>query len=431
MSVEAVELTQSSGAEHRASFFRQSGWMMITTIVSGVLMALVHIFSKFIPDAEYAAFGTLLQFLNWITIPAIGLQVTFAQQTSAVTTLSGKRQLAGTIRAVIGGTFLIWVLLVVICFTGRQALLQSLKIANPSALWVTILLGLVMLWLPVAQGLLQGRQNFLWLGWAYVFNGGGRIMLAGAIVLVLHGWAAGIMTGALLGAAVALAIGLWQNRDLLDAETERFQASAWLRRVVPLSLACGASQFLFSADLIAVQAHLSNSLNTAPYVFGGTLARALVIFTAPLVAVMFPKIVHSAARRKESNLMALTLGLTLVLVLIGVAGLSLGGPLLIKLGGKQGFLSIVPLLPLFALCMSPLALGNVLLNNLMAHSRFQCVPALVLVAAGYWIALQHWHDSFRTVVQVLGVFNLLYLAVCAFFTWAWPRPEATEPSLPP
>jgi hypothetical protein len=31
-----------------------------------------------------------------------------------------------------------------------------------------------------------------------------------------------------------------------------------------------------------------DSEDTAPYVFGGTLARAIVIFTAPLVAVIVP-----------------------------------------------------------------------------------------------------------------------------------------------
>jgi len=69
--------------------------------------------------------------------------------------------------------------------------------------------------------------------------------------------------------------------------------------------------------------------------------------------------------------------------------------------------------------MVPLAVGNVLLNNLMAHSRFKvCIP-LVCVAAGYWIALQYHHDSFKQVIQLLGITNLVFLAVCALFTW-WP-----------
>jgi len=418
MSSETIELIHAAGAEQNSRFYRQSSWMMATSVGSGVLMSLVHILSKFIPDTEYAAFGTLLQFLNWITIPAIGLAGTFAQQTSAVTTPAQKRQLVGTIRAVMLGTCGIWLVLFFVCVGFQSYLLGSLKISNPAALWITIVLGLVMLWLPITMGLLQGRQNFLWLGWASVFNGAGRILLAAFIVLVLGGWAAGIMVGAFLGASAALFVGFWHNRDLFSAEGDRPHLGPWLRRIIPFSLGCGVSQFLFSADLIAVQTNLTG---TAPYVFGGTLARALVLFTSPLVAVMFPKVVHSVARNQKTDLMLLTLGLTAVLAAIGALGLTFGSPLLIKLLSKEAYVSFVPLMPLFAFSMVPLALGNVLMNNLMARSRFECVPALVLIAVGYWIALQFFHDSFRTVIQVLGLFNLIYLATCAFYTWVWPR----------
>lgn len=425
MSADTLHVAPAAALDQRSSFFRQSGWMMLTSVGSGVLMSLVHILSKFVPNEEYAAFGALLQLLNWITIPVIGLQVTIAQQTSAVVSAEGRRQLAATIRFLAGVTFGLWLALAAAILALQPQLLRWLQLANPAALWVTLVLGLVMFWLPLTQGLLQGRQNFLWLGWASVANGGGRLLLAVTIVLVLGGWAAGIMTGALLGAAAALAIGLWQNRDVLTGPGERFAVSAWFRRLLPLSLGCGVSQFLFSADVLFVQATLAD---TAPYIFGGTLARALVLFTAPLVAVMFPKLVHSAVRNRKSDVMALTLGLTALLALVGVAGISLGAPWLIRLGSKPEFLSFLPLMPLFALAMAPLAIGNVLLNHLMAHSRFRCVPALLVVAAGYWLALRGYGDSFRSVILVLGLFNLLFLGVCAFFTWfgrdrpALPRP---------
>ncbi|MCX6923970.1 MAG: hypothetical protein NT154_12295, partial [Verrucomicrobia bacterium] len=188
MSSETIELVHAAGAEHHSRFYRQSSWMMVTSVGSGVLMSLVHILSKFIPDSEYAAFGTLLQVVNWIALPAIGLQGLLAQQTSAVTTTSQKRQLVGTVRVVLLGTFCIWLVLFFMSVVFQSYLLRSLKISNPAALWITVVLGLVMLWLPIAFGVLQGRQNFLWLGWAAVCNGAGRVLLAGFIVLVLGGW---------------------------------------------------------------------------------------------------------------------------------------------------------------------------------------------------------------------------------------------------
>src|SRR5437867_222306 len=65
----------------RLTFSRQSGWMVIATTVSGALMFAVHKAAKQMPTAEYGVFITLLQVLNLMAVPAVGLQLTFVQQT--------------------------------------------------------------------------------------------------------------------------------------------------------------------------------------------------------------------------------------------------------------------------------------------------------------------------------------------------------------
>ena len=78
---------------NRMVFFRQSGWMVMATLVSGICMFAVHFFSKKVPESEYAVFATMLSLLNCLAIPAIGLQMLFVQQTAAAVTESAKRQL--------------------------------------------------------------------------------------------------------------------------------------------------------------------------------------------------------------------------------------------------------------------------------------------------------------------------------------------------
>jgi O-antigen/teichoic acid export membrane protein len=420
-------------ASHKSTFFRQSGWMMIATVVSGVFMSLIHGFSKVLPEQEYSALGTLLQVLNWMTIPALGLQMVFAQQASSVITENHKHQLAATTRRVMLWTFCIWLVMAVIVFLGRSYFIATLKIKNPAALLVTVLIALVMLWRPIFLGLLQGRQNFLWMGWAAIIDGVGRVVIAGVIVTFLHGLAAGIMTGALIGLVSVLGVASWHNRDLLREPGAPFAAGAWLKRVVPLTLGFGASQFIFSADLIVVQSHFTGA---GDYVFGGTLARAIVLFTGPLAAVMFSKLAHSAARSQKSDLMGLTLLGTGVLGCMAAIGLMITAPLLIKYGSNPAYRTILPLIPLFAWSMVPLAVANVLVNSLMAHSRFKVVPALVAVAIGYWIALQYRHGSYKEVLQTLGTFSTIFLVVCVVFTWAVkekakPTPEEEAPPSEP
>jgi len=73
--------------------------------------------------------------------------------------------------------------------------------------------------------------------------------------------------------------------------------------------------------------------------------------------------------------------------------------------------------------MLPLAVANVLINNLLARERFAVVPWLVVVAAGYGLTLHFVHGTFTTVISLLGLFGLLLVAVCVVFTLWKPRAE--------
>ena len=403
--------------------------MVISTVASGVFMWAVHTLSKVLPPGEYSVFSTMFQLLNWVTIPAIGLQMVFAQQAATALGDAQQRELASAARAVGKGVFGLWLVVAGLLAWRQQEIASTLQVMNPMALWLTLGCALTMLWLPILGGVLQGRQNFLWLGWSAIFSGVGRFASASFIVLVLGGWAAGIVTGALLGLLAALCVAAWQCRDLLTGAAPAFAWRGWLRRVVPLTLGFGAGQLLFSADQVFVQSNFDRTV-TDPYSAAGTLARALVAFTLPLAGVMFSKIARSVATNEDTNVLTVTLGCTLALAGGAALGLTVLAPLVIKLGFNPKFVGIAPLLPWFAWAMVPLTLAQVLVNNLMARERFRVVPWLMLVAAAYLLTL--WLRvpvlakaleplaAFRGVVEILGGFNLLLLAVAAVFTWKKP-----------
>jgi len=132
---------------------------------------------------------------------------------------------------------------------------------------------------------------------------------------------------------------------------------------------------------------------------------------------MYPKIVRSVASAEKTDVMALTLVTTAVLGAAGAVGLSIVAPWLLTLVYKKTYLAALPLLPWFAWSMVPLALANVLVNNLLAREQFSVVPWLVAVAAAYGLALTQFHDSFLTVIKTLGAFNVVFLGVAVWFTF--------------
>jgi hypothetical protein len=125
--------------------------------------------------------------------------------------------------------------------------------------------------------------------------------------------------------------------------------------------------------------------------------------------------------------MGLTLLVTGGLCCIAVAGLWLTAPIIFHLLKKDLAGIMLPLMPLFALGMVPLGMGNVLLYNLMAHSRFKIVPVLVVLAICYWLALQHFHDTFKMVIQTFDLFTIIYLAICALFNWVLDKEKSPAP----
>lgn len=433
MSVEPVSnaasvATSSAGQADggKLAFFRQSGWMVFAITAGGLFMYAVHIpaVAK-MPEAEYGVFATLLQVLNLMLIPSIALQTVFTHQIAGAVTEEQRRQLRATVRAILFGTFLLWLAAVGVVFGFRHSLIAALKIHNPAALWITVLTGLPMLWRPIVEGLMQGSQNFLWLGWASILNGFGRFVVVVVTVVLLGTYAAGAMVGAFLGMVAALLVGFWQTRSIWSGPTRPFEGRSWLGRVVPLTLGLGAGQFMFAADMVVVQIFFKSE--TGLYGAAGTIARGIVIFTGPLVTVMFPKIVRSAARAEKTDVLAQALLATAFMAGMAALACTLLPELPFRILNKPSYLPVAPLLPWFAWCMLPLTLSNVLVNNLLARSHFRAVPWLVAIALAYGVALVilgkyfktgDWLHDFRWVVQTLGIFNTALLAVAAWFTWA-------------
>jgi O-antigen/teichoic acid export membrane protein len=420
-------VAQSKPDHGTSAFFRQSGWLVIATVLGGVFMYAVHKVSARPLQAkgEYGVFFTLLQVFLLMQIPAIGLQTIFAQQTVLAITDGGRRQLTAAVRVVALVTFVIWFVMVGVVFGLQEHLIVLWKISNPAALWVTVVIGLCSMWLPINLGILQGRQNFLWLGWAVILNGVGRFLSITVIVWLLGGYAAGAMTGALMGVLAAMGVAFWHARDVWLGPQAPFDWRAWLARVLPLTLGLGASTFMMSADVIVVQS-LFDGTDTGFYNAAGMIGRALVFLTAPLMTVMFPKVARSAMQAEKSDVLLQALGATALLGGLAALACTLLPTVPLRLIYPPSFLRIAPLVPWFAWCMLPLTVANVLINSLLARMHYRAVPWLVLVAAGYGLTLLllsptflklEQAQAFKLVVQVLGGFGLLLVGVAAWFTW--------------
>ena len=242
MSETSTETIKTVDQKTHAAFFRQSGWLMIANIVGGAMTLGVHPLNKQIPDSEYTAFVALLMVVS--CLPTMPLQMVFAQQSALALANGRERQLAGMIRLVWLWTFIVWALGALVFFLFRGAIVQRWQLPGAAGLLVTLPLLLVSLWVPLFSGVLQGRQDFFWLGWASILGGAGRLGIAALLVLALGFGAAGMMAGALIGMGMTAVIAIWRTRDLWSLRAEPFDVKSLLRQVLPLVFGFGASGIL-------------------------------------------------------------------------------------------------------------------------------------------------------------------------------------------
>jgi O-antigen/teichoic acid export membrane protein len=421
-----VDNPPTTSAAQRSAFFRQSGWLMIANIGGGMFMWAVHFLSKKVGPTAYGEFGTYLALA--MCIPAIPLQMVMAQQTAKALATGRERELSGMIRKVWLGTFLIWLAGSLVVLAFQRSILSSWRIVGVTGLWIALVVYLFQIWLPIFWGVLQGRQNFLWLGWSMMINGLGRLVAAALAVMVVGALAAGMLTGVLFGLIAACSVAVWESRRLWAGPSLPFAWAPLLRQVIPLMLGFGAFQFLFTADTIFAKSYFDEA-TVGFYVSAGTLSRALMWLVGPLAAVMFPRIVHSTSKAEKSDLMGAVLLGTGILAATGAAALSVLGPWIVRFVSGEQFVKVASsLLPWYAGAMVPLGLANVLLNNLMARSAFRCVPMLCVLVIGYGFALTRFNDTPVSMLKTLTLFSVLVLAVCGWFTWEYQRKTKASPS---
>src|SRR6185437_2443383 len=405
--------------KQHAAFFRQSGWMMMASILSGGMSLGVHFFNKWISESAYGDFGVMLMVIT--CLPTVPLQMVFAQQTAAALAEGREGQLSGMIRLAWVWTFVLWLVAAVAMGVFREHIIHAWKLPGPALLYITIFTVLTAIWLPLFCGVLQGRQDFFWYGHSLIIGGVLRLAAAAVFVILLRAGATGMLGGALVGVGVAGLVVIWRSRDLGMKKPEPFNWRELLRQITPLILAFGVCQFLFTTDTMYAKAFFSPD-SMKRYVAAGTLSRGLLWLVMPLAAVMFPKLVHSKAKGEKSNLLGLVIFGTAVLAIVGAIALCVVGPLVVRIVFKpEDIPQTVALLPWYATAMIPLALANVLVNDLMARKQFKVVPLMIALALAYAFTLpymlSHYPGRMTIVLQTLFVYTPLLFIVCALFTW--------------
>ena len=422
------------------SFFRQSSWMIFCNTLAGVLMFAVHFiaFDMLPKDGEYGLFAALLGVLTLMMSATPGIQTVFTHETASATSDSERQRMTYHAYGIIKLTLVVWLALVSVVAFFHKPIFSFYKMDQALPLIITLLAGLLLLWLPVFMGVLQGAQRFSWLGWSLLANGAGRLVFVFLLSILLGASAQSVMLGVLAGVFIALLMVYSAARPhLVKHKSITCGWGKWLRGILPLALAPIVFQMMMSADTIFFRALMSKT-ESSYYAMAGTLGRGLFMLLGPLAGVMFPKLVKSHREGQSSSILISTMAGTLLLggiVFCFFLSLSWGWPYLIDymrgmkgsgllngfaqrvISNEVGLSMVLDLLPWFSAAMLFLSCSNVLLSNLLALKRYRALLVPFTVVLAYLGSLILIPSDGKELVQLIFLFNIILLLVLIMLVW--------------
>jgi O-antigen/teichoic acid export membrane protein len=457
----AVAALKIMSSESKSSFFRHSGWMVVSTFLGGIFMVSVQIAAQNPRVMEVSDFNTFIALLGLLImfggVPSAALQTIFAQQAAAAVTDEKMGELTATLRALLRATFGSWLVVASLIMIFAGPIAAALGVNDPAALRVVMLAVLAVICLPTFKGVLQGLHRFAPLGWLQIIEGVLRLAIFFLFVLWLKWRAVGAVWAACTASYLTLALAIWRTRDVLFAKTSAsFSWKVWLIRGAPLTLAMGTYVCMSSLDRVFTKSLFFDPFPVKLYNNAMLVGYAIGQFISPISLVMFPTIVRNLALSKKTDALLLTVGVTGIFGCLAALGCTLfpGLPLAVLHFRSEA----APMVPWFAWSLLPLTLANVLILNLMARGRYYAAQWLFLVPVFYALALMLFSPlmvkmaditaltraitdpvvlhkmeimadlpAMTRVIQILGCSNLALFGVAAWFTWRKPATAASGP----
>jgi len=374
-----------------------------TLVGNGAAYLLSMVAARILNQADFGALGALLGLL--VILATLGISIAALAARRVATANSDRAQVEEQ-------------LMRLSIFVGAMVIVAGIVVAWPIGVIFTIptaavatgigSLGFVIIG-SAAMGIAQGREEHTRLSLAFIANGGSRAL--GGIIGVL---ALASVTGVGIGVFIGCAVGAFISYRLVRRPGWKpFGTKVGAGMGVELGHVVHALMVLFTltnVDILLARFFLTED-QSGQYAVGVLLAKIAFFLPNAIVIVLFPKMSAEASRRT----VYIATGLTAVVGAVITTGAFLFGDLVVRILGGEQYLSMGPLIWLFALEGSAFALVQVLLYARLAAQDRKAVIAVWIALATLVIVVATWRNDSVTEIVTTVVAVSLALTVVGLF----------------
>lgn len=414
-----ADLVNKIRALFKDNLARSSGLMFVAFMVSSIFNYLFQIvMGRLLGPGQYGFLNALLSLMVVLSIPVATLLMVVARKTAEYKAKNDYNGIHGLFSQV-GRMVLSAGALGLVLFFLASPLISGYLHA-PSVLPVLLLgaAAFVALAAPVNTALMQGLQDYKWLGISMGLSGPAKLFFCAALVL------AGFGVDGAVGGLVLTGIFLWAltyfplKKYLSAGSAPHGSGHLPLRQVLPVFLANLAFTIMTQADMVLVNRYFP-AHQAGVYASAAILGRAVMYIPGSIVLAMFPMVSEKNALNESSgHLLARALFATIFLSGAGaLLFYFLPGWTITSFFGSR-YAEAAPLLKYFGLAMLPMAFLMVLMNYLVAKEK---TSFSYIMAAGAILeigAMYLYHETPMDIVKAMAAAGAFVLAAGAAVQWA-------------
>ncbi|UCD56387.1 MAG: hypothetical protein JSV16_11185 [Candidatus Hydrogenedentota bacterium] len=400
------------------------GFLVVIVGLGNAFNFYFHIYmSRNLGPEGYSALNSLLSLLFWIAIPMITVQTTitkFVAQFSARSENAKVRRLFLECLKRVG--ILAFVLMSLIIF-GAPFIGEFLNIQRNTPIVVSGLLLFLMYMMPVFWAVLQGREQFGFLGTSYFTGFTTKCGLG--ILFAIIGWGVGgVILGVILSFVLAFLVGFWPIREVLapTPEDDSVEMREIYKFAAPVVVTLMCLYSFCNLDIPLVR-HFYGSVGeglrlAGYYATASIIGKGFLFLPFGIILALFPKVARKKALG-ENPIPVLIRGLVIEIVLsVGgiIACIVLARHLALFLG-KSDAPQLIALIKIFGIAITPVAVTMILVHYNLANERYgfiwMLVPFTVLTFAGIWL----FHDTPMTVLMTIAAGGFVLLLSISVYTF--------------
>jgi len=398
-------------------FLRHGAIVFAATMVVNVLNYAIHfILSRKLGVADYGVFASLMSALVVFGIPAnliLTVVAKFVAEFHATEDAAKVRILS--LRALaLGGCIALSLFCLAVAL--RRPIAEYLHL-NPAHGGGTVLAAAIVLGLtftvPVMRAVLQGMQDFSRLAASSVIEGFGRLIFGVGLVLFGFG-VGGVFSGyavAMLSAGAVTMVFIRRHWGS-GAAPLRINAARLIHTTGGVIVATSAITLLGYIDVPLVK-HFFSATDAGIYSAVSVCGKMLFFLVGFVPMLVLPKAARRATAGLEpTRVLCEGLALTGALAALALASFELFSPLLVRITYGAAFLPAAKYVFAYGIAMALLAATNVVVNYKIGLHRYGFVVPLAIMAVVEPAAMQLFHATLWSIIDVLIVGNAVALAGC-------------------